>query len=47
MISPRNVGLPPWCGHLLSLGFEPVLIYSKPHTFSVLDGQENENMQAT
>ena len=42
MISPRYINLPPWYGQCLSLGYKPVLSYSKPHVFSTFFGEEKK-----
>ena len=40
MLSPRNVELPPWYGQYFYWGFQPVLSYSKPHSFSTFYGDD-------
>jgi len=39
----KNVELPPWYGQWQTLGMKPVFRCSKPHTYSTLIGEENEN----
>ena len=42
IISPRNNELQHWCGQWLSLGFKPVIHFSKHQTYSTLIGEDKD-----